>query len=172
MGHTFNFSGVVQTPSFSSSSHVLRLIARNWQISPILRIRSARFFTVTTGVDRALTGLSNQTPDQIQANPYPDKQSVDTWINASAFASPTLGTYGSLGRNNLKGPGIFQFDAALSRTFALREGKTLQVRGEAFNVLNHANFNVPVSSLNSGAFGKVQAAGDPRIMQFALKLVF
>ena len=170
--HTFNFSGVVQTPSFSSSSHVLRSIARNWQISPILRIRSARFFTVTTGVDRALTGLSNQTPDQIQANPYPDKQSVDTWINASAFASPTLGTYGSLGRNNLKGPGIFQFDAALSRTFALREGKTLQVRGEAFNVLNHANFNVPVSSLNSGAFGKVQAAGDPRIMQFALKLVF
>jgi hypothetical protein len=168
--HVFNFSGVVQTPAFSNRA--LQIIARDWQISPIARIRSARFFTVTTGVDRALTALSNQTPDQVQANPYPEKRTIDNWINASAFALPALGTYGTLGRNNLKGPGIFQFDLALARTFPIREGKTLQLRGEAFNILNHANFNVPVSSLNSGAFGKIQSADDPRILQFALKFVF
>jgi hypothetical protein len=123
-------------------------------------------------VDRALTGVGNQTPDQVEMNPYPEKQTIDNWINASAFRLPSFGSYGNLGRNSMKGPGIFQFDVALSRTFSIREGKTLQLRGEAFNVLNHANFDVPVSSLNSGSFGRIQTAGDPRIIQFALKFAF
>ena len=72
----------------------------------------------------------------------------------------------------MKGPNVFQFDLALSRTFPIAEAKTLQLRAEAFNVLNHANFNNPVSTLNSGTFGQIQKAGDPRIMQFAFKVVF
>jgi len=46
------------------------------------------------------------------------------------------------------------------------------LRAEAFNIINHSNFGNPVSSLNSGSFGKIQTTGDPRIMQFALKYVF
>lgn len=44
--------------------------------------------------------------------------------------------------------------------------------GEAFNLPNHANFNTPVATLNSGTFGQIQAAADPRIVQLAMKLVF
>ena len=165
----FNFSGVIQGPAFSGA--FARAVASNWQISPIVKVRSAAFFTVTSGVDSALTATPNQTPNQI-GNPYPSEQTVRNWISASAFSVPAQGSYGNLGRNNLKGPGSVQVDAALSRTFQIREKKTVQLRAEAFNLLNHANFSPPVSPLNSGSFGQIQSALDPRIMQFALKFIF
>ena len=84
---------------------------------------------------------------------------------------------------------MFQLDMAVTRTFQVGEGKSLQLRAEAFNLPNHMNPNNPgvcsdtcVNALNSaGTFGKIQSdisgtsglsAGDPRILQFALKFVF
>ena len=69
-------------------------------------------------------------------------------------------------------PTSFQNDIAVSRTFKLRQNQSIQFRWEIFNVLNHANYNGPVTALNSGSFGKIQSAGDPRIMQFGLKFRF
>ena len=176
----FNLSAVLQMPRLSGGN--LRLIGNGWQLSPIMKIKSAQLFTVTTGLDNALSGQGNQVPNLVQGiSPYARNKTVDQWLNPAAFANPAPGTYGNLGRHNLKGPGVFQFDAALSRTLAIQEGKTLQLRAEAFNLLNHPSFSTPVASLNSGAFGKIQSdisgtsgltAGNPRILQFALKLVF
>jgi hypothetical protein len=169
--HAFNLSTVVQSPAFAGSSGILQKIASNWQLSPIIQVRSAQFFTVTTGTDNALTGTGSQVPNLV-GNPYPSDKTIDRWIDRAAFQIPAAGTYGNLGQNTMKGPGVFKFDFALSREFAIQEGKTLQLRGEAFNVLNHANFDVPVSALNSQTFGRIQSADDPRILQFALKLIF
>jgi hypothetical protein len=81
----------------------------------------------------------------------------------------------------MKGPGVFQFDLAVTRTFVVREQKTIQFRAEAFNLANHLNPAVPVSTTNSGAFGLIQGdisgnsgltAGDPRIVQLAIKFFF
>src|SRR5262249_30572123 len=58
--HVFNLSAVLQTPQLSSGA--LRSLLRNWDLSPIMKIRSAQFFTVTTGQDNALTGIGNQVP--------------------------------------------------------------------------------------------------------------
>jgi hypothetical protein len=178
--HVFNLSMVAQTPKFSS--RVLRLIAGDWQISPIMKIRSAQLFSVTTGVDTALNGQPVQTPNVVPgANPYTTDKSVDHWLNPAVFALPAPGTYGTLGLINMKGPGTFQLDMGISRTFAIGEKKTLQLRGEAFNLPNHLNPSTPVATLNSGAFGKIQSdisgtrglsAGDQRIIQVALKLIF
>ena len=178
--HVVNLSAVAQTPRFSSRT--LRWIGSNWQISPIMKLRSGQFFTVTTGVDNALNGGPNQRPNQVLANPYMPNKSIDGWLNPAAFAAPAPGTYGNLGAQNLRGPGVFQLDLALSRTFPIGEGKSLQLRGEAFNLPNHMNPAMPVAALNStGSFGKIQSDisgtsglsdGDPRIMQFALKFIF
>ncbi|HYR82526.1 MAG TPA: TonB-dependent receptor [Terriglobia bacterium] len=178
--HVFNVSAVLQTPTFSS--RILQLVANGWQLSPIIKIRSAQFFTVTTGVDSALTAQPNQVPNLVPGvSPYAADKSVDQWLNPAAFAAPAPGTYGNLGRFNLKGPAVFQLDVALARTFPIREGKTLQLRVEAFNLPNHPNFSTPVATLNSGAFGKIQSdisgtsgltAGNPRILQFAMKVGF
>jgi hypothetical protein len=73
----------------------------------------------------------------------------------------------------LSSPGAFQFDAAVSRKFSLTEAKQLQLRFEAFNVLNHSNLGNAVSSENSANFGLIQSqVGDGRTFQGAVKFLF
>ena len=158
------------------------MLASNWQIAPILQIKSAQFFTISPGTDRALTTAPAQTGNLVTPGQvYPSNQNLSHWINTAAFALPALGTYGNLGQNNIKGPGVFQFNMALSRTFAIRERKTIQVRAESFNLPNHLNPSVPTGSLSSSTFGQILSdisgnngldAGDPRIIQLAMKFVF
>ena len=181
----FNLSLVAQTPAFSNRT--LRLIAGGWQFSPIMKIRSAQFFSVTTGVDGALTGQPTETPNLVSGvSPYVTNRACSPapcrqWITPAAFSAPTPGTYGNLGLWNMKGPGVFQFDMALSRTFPVWEKKSIQFRAEAFNLPNHLNPAVPLATTNSGAFGQIQGdisgnsgltAGDPRIIQMAFKFLF
>jgi len=71
---------------------------------------------------------------------------------------------------NMVGHRLGEF--ALTRTFKVSGAQNVQFRWEVFNVFNHVNFNAPVTALNSGSFGQIQTAGDPRIMQFALKFTF
>src|ERR1700693_1967489 len=91
---------VATTPKFSN--RVLRILASNWQVAPILEIKSATFFTAFAGTDQALTTVVNQTPNLVNPNGiYPAHQTPNNWINASAFAPAAPGTYGNLGYNNL-----------------------------------------------------------------------
>ena len=128
----------------------------------------------------------------MRLNPYPSHQTVDRWIDASAFAPAPPGTYGNLGRNNMKGPGVFQLDMALSRNFTFKEGQTIQLRAEAFNLPNHLNPFAPGVAPNGGQtggfvnvsapnFGQITndvsgtnglTAGDYRVIQLAMKLIF
>ena len=177
--HVFNLSAVTQTPKFSN--HALRLIASDWEFSPILKIKSAQFFNVTSGIDSALSGTGAQRPDLVNANPYPLTPSVDGWINASAFRTTAPGSFSNMGMFNFKGPGQFQLDVALSRTIRVMEKRSLQIRGEAFNLPNRLNAGIPVAATNSAAFGKIQSdtsgtsglsPGNQRIVQLAMKFVF
>ena len=102
------------------------------------------------------------------------------YLNPAAFTQNAPGTFGNLGRNVLNYPGLAQLDVALSRSFSVRERLKLEARGEAFNAINHTNLTAYTASaysglstaLNSKTFGRITSAGDPRILQFALKLIF
>jgi len=169
--HVFNLSGIVQTPKFKNRT--VQTLANNWQFSPIVRLRSGQWFSVTTGVDNALNGTTGQRATMTGQNPYAPEKTVDHWLNPAAFASPTPGTYGNQGANSLVGPGTIQVDLGVSRTFAVGEGRTIQIRAESFNLPNHTNPNNPVAATNNTtAFGKIQTAGDPRIIQFGVKVGF
>jgi hypothetical protein len=121
----------------------------------------------------ALTGIANQRVSQVLPNPYGDK-SIRNYLNPAAFALPAAGALGNVGSNSVAGPGTWQFDVALSRSFQVRERQKLEFRAEAFNLTN--SFRMDISkltvNLNSGNFGQVTGALDPRIMQFALKYFF
>jgi hypothetical protein len=188
----FNLSVVAQTPKFSG--RMLRLLASDWQVAPIIKIRSAQFYTVLTGVDTALNGEGSQRANRVPGvSPYATDHNACTnapcvaWGNPAAFASPAPGTLGTLSNNSLKGPGFFQFDMALSRIFPIREKQTLQLRAEAFNLPNHVNLTAPAPSINSptsytittdvsGTSGLQGSTGltdgDYRVVQLALKFVF
>jgi hypothetical protein len=173
---------VATTPKFSNRS--LRILASNWQIAPILLIKSAGEFSVFTGTDQALTTVANQPPNLVNPDPYPSNQSVNNWVSRSAFAPASLGTYGNLGYNNLKGPGVFQLNMALSRNFSLGERRVMQLRGEAFNLPNHLNATFGAggsTTLNASNFGHITQdisgnngllPGDYRVIQLAMKFVF
>jgi hypothetical protein len=186
----FSMSAVATTPKFSNRT--LTMVASNWQFAPILSISSAQLFAVFAGTDRALTTVGNQTPNVVDAaNIYPAQQTAAKWINASAFAVADPGTYGTLAYNSLKGPHTVQLNMAVSRTFAIREKQSVQIRAEAFNLPNHVNLATPGVggvggigrglALNSPNFGQITSdisgnnglqAGDYRVIQFAMKLIF
>jgi hypothetical protein len=136
-----------------------------------MRIQSGSFFSVTTATDQALNSIGAQRAASI-GNPYPAQQSFASWLNTSSFAQPALGTFG-MSPNNILGPGTFDIDASLVRNVRVREKQTIQLRAEAFNILNHVRPNNPNASISTlSTFGKVTTFADPRIMQFAFKYVF
>ncbi len=97
------------------------------------------------------------------------------WLAKSAFALPNVNNpYGNLGRNALRGPGFWQWDMAVNKTFRIpaREGMAVQFRSEFFNVLNHTNFGFPDMNFSNASFGQIRATYPPRQVQFALKLIF
>ncbi len=111
----------------------------------------------------------------------PGGQTPEDWINAAAFAAPAAGTFGNAGRNLVRGPGLWQADMALSKTFALAERVRLQCRAEAFNLFNRAQYGQPQASLSSPlSFGAITTpvnsgatgSGTPRQFQLALRLSF
>ena len=109
---------------------------------------------------------------QRPARPRAANRTVDQWLNPLAFLPPANGAYGNLGANSLRAPANTNVDMGLTRLFFVREKQTLEVRAEAFNILNHLRPNPPQLSLNTGTFGKITTALDPRILQFALKYTF
>jgi hypothetical protein len=200
----FTLNAVATTPKFSGRA--LRLLASDWQIAPILTIKSAQLFSVLAGPDQALSTVPGQPANLLSTNPYAANQNVDHWLDKTAFGGgcpipPTpqppgcipFGTYGNLGLNNLKGPGVFQLNMSLSRIFPITEHKAFQLRAEAFNLPNHLNpFTPGISPISGTLFGGQQnqnapnlgqitydisgnnglLPGDYRVIQFALKFVF
>lgn len=80
--------------------------------------------------------------------------------------------YGTFPRNGLRGPGQTNLDLSISKHFIIREDFDLELRGDAFNVLNHAEFQDPDATITSSTFGQISTTFDPRILQLALHLRF
>lgn len=167
--HVINVSLVAQTPQFANGA--MQVLFSNWQVAPLVRWQSGNRSTVTTGVDIALTGVGGQRGVQILDDPYGDG-TPGNYLNRAAFTTPAAGTFSDLAPFSVVNPSRLTNDLAISRTFRLPAGQGVQFRWEIFNVINHVNLNAPVTALNSANFGKILGSGDPRIMQFALKVDF
>jgi hypothetical protein len=178
-------------PKFSNKA--LRMVASDWQIAPILQLKSGYFVTIISGTDQALTTVAGQTANQVSPNVFAATRGAScapciSYLNKTAFAIPAPGTYGNMAYGTVQSPGLIQLNMALSRTFRLREKRAIQLRAEAFNLPNHLNPNLSSptnTSLNSGLFGIMNTdqsgiagqisgvtSGDYRVVQVAAKFVF
>jgi hypothetical protein len=173
--HIVNFTVGVQTPEFSSAA--LRTVASGWRVSGILNARSGAWLSVTQSINRdtagtGIQGQAGQPVDKLLDDPYGDR-TVENYLNPAAFAIPALGTLGNAGFFSVEGPGFWTVDMALSRLIPLGGTQNIELRMEAFNLLNNFNWGNPVTTLDTPTFGQIQTqAGDPRILQFGLKYGF
>jgi hypothetical protein len=81
-------------------------------------------------------------------------------------------TYGSFGRNALRGPGAFNTNLSLSKVFRFREKLDVELRADAFNVFNNVEFSNPDTNIGDPNFGQISNTADPRIIQLALHMKF
>jgi hypothetical protein len=177
----FNASFVGITPSRGSAW--MNRVVRNWQFAPLVRMTTGLPVIVATGKDNSLTGINLDRPNLVPGiDPYNVSMGPQLqWLNPAAFTQNPTGTFGNLGRNVLRVPGQINVDTSLSRIFAFTERIKLEARAEAFNTINHTNFKTPktstvqitdINAITASTFGRLTAASDPRILQFALKLHF
>ena len=172
--HILNLTASVESPQFTNTT--ARLLASGWRLSGVFRAQSGQPLTVTTGIDRALSGMqaTNQRANQVSGNVYGDG-TINGWLNPAAFAQPALGTYGNSIRNAYDGPGFRTVDLSLVRRFALPNSHRIEARVEAFNALNWFLLGNPVVNLSAANFGRITTFStitDPRVMQFAMKYEF
>jgi hypothetical protein len=143
-----------------------------WQLGGILTLQSGPYFTPTLSVDLANTG-STDFPNLV-ANPnLSSGRSIHDWFNLAAFALPQQYTFGNAGRAVVEAPGVQNMDIKIGKTFPIRERFRLDFRAEMFNFTNTPHFGVPNSTINSPQDGTITTTtGNPRQIQFALKLLF
>jgi hypothetical protein len=168
--HIFNTSMVALSPGLGSGFE--KQLTANWQLAPIISLFSGQPFSPTDGgTDISLSGDGTDRPNVVASgNVY--VHTLASWFNQADFAKQATGTFGNAGRNSLVNPGSINWDMAISRDFQVRERWKLHIRGDFFNIMNHANWNGPTASITSSTFGQVTAFGSPRIIQMALKLNF
>jgi hypothetical protein len=167
--HSVVSSLVIASPRFESK--LANAVFGDWQLSPIISAHTGFPFSPSSGQDNSRTGEGADRPNVV-GNPYVRDLNSRVWLNPAAFAANAVGTFGNAGWNSLRGPGFFNIDVGLSRSFAVREAQRVQLRFEFFNATNRVNFNNPGSNITSSNFGTILSAGDPRILQFAMKYTF
>lgn len=156
-----------------------------WDITGVMRFSTGLPVTLYNNNDTSLlgtipNGINNNgvdTPDfrpgnlEINTNPRNGREA----FNTALFSSPALGQLGTASRRLFCGPGIENFDLALLKNVQLTESKALQLRLEAFNAFNHAQFYGPAAvngNVSSSDFGRIVAAAAPRILQLGAKFSF
>ena len=157
---------------------VLKWIVGGWQTNGILSLQSGGPMTVAEGVDISRTGIGQDRVDIIGDPGLPGDRSrgdqILKWFNTAAFREPALGTFGTIGRNTLRGPGQATFDFSAFKQFPMpyRESHKLEFRGEFFNLFNRVNLNNPNTTRINALFGRITSAGEPRIVQLGLRYSF
>jgi len=175
--HRFNLSYILPMPFGngrrigSSATGIAEELISGWELSGNIRANSGSPYSPTWSIDVSRTGntwdRANLVGDPKKENPTPQQ-----WWNPAAFATPAARTFGTAGRNILTGPGSQTVDLAILKKIMFKESQQVQMRFEFFNLLNHANYAIPVSTANSSAFGSISSAGAAREIQIGLKYLF
>jgi Carboxypeptidase regulatory-like domain len=170
--HVANISLGYETPDIGNT--VASALFSRWRLSGIISARSGSWLNITTGTDRALNGqrFQEQRVNQVSDDVYGDK-TLNNYLNRAAFAQPALGTFGNYERNSIRGPNFWTTNLAVSKLIPFATSQNVELRIEAFNLLNHFNWGAPGTNFNASTFGRIQTLeGEPRILQFGVKYAF
>ncbi len=172
--HRFIFSGTWKLPE-GFHGKTAQFLLGNWIASGIVTLQSGQPLNITSGYDNSMTGIGNDQADQVSKSHYISgsrKEKIAEWFTTDSFKVNVVGTFGDTGRNTLIGPGTFNTDFGLRKAIQLHDNLNLSFRGDSFNLFNRPALENPGTTVDSGGFGKITGAGDPRILQLSVKVEF
>ncbi len=188
----FNLSAVYQLP-FGAGRHYLtspglaRTVLGGWTLSGIGTAQTGLPFNITitrsngsVPGDLAISG--EERPDWVPGVSLtpPGGSTPQEWVNPAAFSMPAAGTFGDLGRNAFRAPGISDVDLALAKDISFVERVKLRFRADLFNALNRAQYGAPNANVSASNFGVITSTissyatgrGTPREFQLSAKVSF
>jgi hypothetical protein len=157
-------------------------LINGWNLSSISNWQTGFPYTLFAEDDNSFSAMGNDRPDITVANIRNTQlgsgrshtEEHNEWFNVNDFVPNAIGTYGNIGKDSLRGPRLFTTDLALLKNGKVGESVNYEFRAEFYNAFNNVNFGTPDAGLTDGAgvFGAISSAGDPRILQMALKFKF
>src|SRR5262249_46178362 len=174
--HVLIANWIYELPFMLQRSDLAGRVLGRWQITGVYQYQSGSPFPVRSNDDFAGVGAGsgNQFWNLVgdpTIDPGPFTTSAQ-WFNTAAFVRPAAGTFGIQPRNMLTNPATWNFDLGIRKSVPVTGSQQVQIRIEAFNVLNHPNWDVANSNPNSGSFGQVTRKVDQRTVQLALRYSF
>ncbi|MDQ6700036.1 MAG: hypothetical protein M3Z36_07605, partial [Acidobacteriota bacterium] len=175
--HNFRITGVYDLPRLVGMPGLLRYTLGGWSTTEILDWRSGIPFGLISGLDNSLSGVGLDRAD-IVGNPAlsasrPRKDVIRQYFNQSVANANAPGTFGNSPRNFLRNTRYFNIDAGVHKRFIAGEIARIELRGEFFNLLNNVHLDQPGTRVSApSSFGVVTGAGEPRIVQVGLRVVF
>ena len=188
----FNLSAVYELPFGAgkprlSSPGLLRIIFGGWTASLIATVQTGLPVNVT--IDRSNGSVPGNDAISGEERPNyvygvsltpPGGSTPGEWINPAAFSTPAAGTFGNLGRNAFRAPGISEVEIGLSKDVAVTERLRIRFRADAFNILNRAQFGAPNADVSQAIFGVITSTisnyatgrGTPREFQLSANVSF
>ena len=186
--HSVVITFAYQLPFFSDQSHLTGKLLGGWVISGVSQMATGNPISIATGDDFAGVGpgsgpqlwLFSQVPE-VTGQYANNNGDASYWFNpfkadgTAIFTKPALGTISSQkGRSIFYGPGFQNHNLRISKEFRFKETHSVQILGEAFNWLNHPNWNGPDTNPNNltTTFGKITTRSSERQIQIALRYSF
>lgn len=145
-----------------------------WKIGVLETAESGPTFTViTTANTTNAFPAGSLRPILLRDSALPaDQRTINRWFDTSAYMNPAPLTFGNSPRGGLRAAPVLTTDATIEKSFAITEHWKAELRGELYNLLNHAIFNVPGFTFGAADFGVVSSARSPRAAQMAFRLSF
>jgi hypothetical protein len=183
--HVLTVNYIYELPFFRKQDTMAGKFLGGWQASGIAVYNSGLPFTPTTssfdagGLGNVPALVAGNRPNVLcDANANAPHDRLQFFNTACFQANPTntatgvLNVVGNGGRGIINGPSTTRFDFTMTKIIRFGESVQLQLRGEAFNILNHTNFRTIIANVTASNFGQVTVVRDPRTIQLGAKIIF
>ncbi len=171
--HRLVVSGLFEVPYFKHH-RVLRAALGGWKVGALATMQSGPLFTVNTAANTTNAFPAGPLRPDLTADPRlpAGSRTLLEWFNTPVFRQPELFRFGNSPRSGLRGDSLRTVDVTIAKEFAVTERFRTDVRGEFYNLLNHANFELPGHTFGNADFGTVLSARPSRTVQLGLRLSF
>ncbi|MFN0170825.1 MAG: carboxypeptidase regulatory-like domain-containing protein [Bryobacteraceae bacterium] len=171
--HRLILTGLYETPAFDRHK-VLKWAAGSWRLGLLTTLQNGPPFTIVTAANTTNAFSAGALRPNLLRSPSlsSDQRTPGRWFDTLAFVTPPQFTFGNSPRSGIRGDGLETVDLTLSKEFPVNERYRFELRGEFYNLLNHANFELPGHVFGASNFGSVLGARNPRAGQLGLRVSF